>query len=631
MLKYPTVNQNPGAPGTVKNLGPLDIAKIGKTPLKKGSSGKEVKHVQQMLFELGYDITSSTPGSAVKFLDAVDGGFGGGTEAGVKLFQQDRAGGSADKADWDGNALKVNGIVDAKTADALNRAMVGIWYQTYFSKDEKGDAVPKPPKKPLVTHDPDNTLTIVAGLFTVVVHGVPDPPAGAAAAAGPPKRPDRSANYVPNDPNAAGSAMREVHLITLHASTPTYPTFSFDSGAASFTAQPAAYPGHDTQTAFHANRPFNFHTAEVHIAVARTVRVWRALGARISQWNGGANLRIMVRQAGTPPPNTNNAFYSPPGFPNAPRLDFFQVNDRGTAPPTAKAPKFVFFCNSPDIVCHETGHGILDAIRPDLLAGVIFEVRAFHEAFGDISSILTALTDHDVRETLLNNAGANLRTTSNLVSKLAEEIGQMDFNIDTATDHPIPTGFPTGIYGPGKSNSSFMRDAVNNFTWIDPFIFQGAPVNNWVPNPALPPVFPSAPKPPTPDNQMASEFHYFARIFTGAWYETLARIFDRQKATVTPNDDALRQAASIAGRLLITALTPAAHSPIPPSGDQAPPAGAPAGTPNNPNIRFFRVVALAMARADKALFSRRFHDDLKNAFGSAGKQIVTDKEIDAIK
>jgi hypothetical protein len=68
---------------------------------------KQVTTVQTMLQELGYDVGSSGP----------DGKFGNNTEKAVMAFQQDHR-------DWNGEGLKVDGLVGPETADALNREMV---------------------------------------------------------------------------------------------------------------------------------------------------------------------------------------------------------------------------------------------------------------------------------------------------------------------------------------------------------------------------------------------------------------------------------------------------------------------------------------------------------------------------
>lgn len=80
---------------------------------------KQVTTVQTMLGELGYDVGSSSP----------DGKFGNNTEKAVMAFQEDHK-------DWEGEGLKVDGLVGPDTADALNRKMVGKWYDRYRTPAE---------------------------------------------------------------------------------------------------------------------------------------------------------------------------------------------------------------------------------------------------------------------------------------------------------------------------------------------------------------------------------------------------------------------------------------------------------------------------------------------------------------
>lgn len=102
---------------------------LGKGPL--GNSYKEqmyytggdreqvVYKVQQMLTILEYSLGPSVP----------DGKFGNDTEAAVRAFQQDWK-------DWKGDSLNVDGLVGPETSDALNRKMVGIWYNHYRTPRE---------------------------------------------------------------------------------------------------------------------------------------------------------------------------------------------------------------------------------------------------------------------------------------------------------------------------------------------------------------------------------------------------------------------------------------------------------------------------------------------------------------
>ncbi len=627
MQTFPDETSDPPAdPGTYKNLGPLDVETIGSIPLERGDTGKDVIHLQLMLFELGYDFMgTATAAGASEYIDGVDGVFGPGTEAAVKLFQRDHPGGAGDRGDWEGHALRATGVVDDRTADALNRAMVGIWYANYISIDALGNSAPAPPANQLVTHDFDNPLAIPPDWYTVVIHGVPDPPppGGHPPAGAPITRPDRSANYIPNDRGATDAAMREVHLINLHADSPTYPTFSFDSGPPNFRPVADGYPGHDDDqvnatgqlTNVHANTPLNFHTAQLHVDLNRTLRAWRTLGLRLNRWVGGTNIRVMPRQQGNPPPVTQNAWYASPSTGIAgpkPRLEFFQYQKPGSG-------SWVFLGDSPDIASHELGHAILDSIRPELNSSPAFEAGAFHEAFGDISAMLTALADHDVREALLNSGSFHSylqrSSQSNLVSRLAEEFGADRFNM------AIPNRT-----GAGLSDPNSLRDASNNFTYINPRVWDSSK-NRWVNNPALP--IPSATN-PVAANVLAAEIHSFSRVFSGGFYDLMTLIFDRISTNIHPDDTALRRTASDAGRMLVWALTPTAHSRLPAAGDESPPTGAPAHSPKNPNIQFFRVLVEGLIRGDQALFGGTYHDDLKSAFGDSGKKTITDAAADAV-
>lgn len=81
-----------------------------------GDRERYIKTVQMMLSDLRYDIGSS----------GADGRYGVQTETAVKKFQDEHT-------DWDGQRLPADGLVGPHTADALNRAMVGVdgWFDSY--------------------------------------------------------------------------------------------------------------------------------------------------------------------------------------------------------------------------------------------------------------------------------------------------------------------------------------------------------------------------------------------------------------------------------------------------------------------------------------------------------------------
>ena len=77
-----------------------------------------------------------------------------------------------------------------------------------------------------------------------------------------------------------------------------------------------------------------------------------------------------------------NAFYTRGDGEDSPGLHFFHDTVKGR----------VFFSGeSPDVACHEMGHAVLDAIRPQLFDAQTIEAAAFHESMGDMSAMLSAL------------------------------------------------------------------------------------------------------------------------------------------------------------------------------------------------------------------------------------------------
>ncbi len=184
-------------------------------------------------------------------------------------------------------------------------------------------------------------------------------------------------------------------------------------------------------------------------------------------------------------------------------LCFFHEKVRGVT---------VYSGESPDVVCHELGHAVLDAVKPQLWNAASIEVASFHEAFGDISAILSALELDSVRESVLAATGGRLARASRL-SRLAEQLGWA-----------IRQSHPDAV------DADCLRNAVNSFFYRQPE--------------HLPPMGPAS--------ALSSEPHSFSRVFTAAWLESLAGMFE-SGAAATP--DALCAIAEDAGRLLIAAVS----------------------------------------------------------------------------
>ena len=190
-------------------------------------------------------------------------------------------------------------------------------------------------------------------------------------------------------------------------------------------------------------------------------------------WEVGARLPVLLDEG-----VDLNAYY------DRRALNFFH----GPAPSGT-----VYSGESPDIVCHEMGHAILDAIKPQPWGAASHEAAAFHESFGDMSAILSALQLQSLRSAILRDTGGHLYQNSRL-SRLAEQLG-------TA----IRAQHPDAV------NPDCLRNAVNSFTYQDP-------IN-------LPQMAPAA--------QLSSEPHSFSRVFTRAFFEALAGMLAAKAANST--------------------------------------------------------------------------------------------------
>jgi hypothetical protein len=172
---------------------------------------------------------------------------------------------------------------------------------------------------------------------------------------------------------------------------------------------------------------------------------------------------------------------------------------------------------STDVVSHETGHAILDSLRPEFWNSALPEHAAFHEAFGDCMAILTALNDDATRMALLGKRGG--LDAENFVESLAEELSN-------AVRRTLGPSHP----------ASKPRHALNSFRW------------------QLPSRLPSIGGP----DILSGEVHSFARIFTGCFYDTIRNIFSSQPSKSSAD---LGNASKIAGKLLIAGARSALERP----------------------------------------------------------------------
>lgn len=153
--------------------------------------------------------------------------------------------------------------------------------------------------------------------------------------------------------------------------------------------------------------------------------------------------------------------------------------------------KNTYSCESSDIVTHEFGHAMLDAIRPDFWNVQSYEIWALHESFGDIIAIINILNNEKILEIAIKETKNNL-FKSNTISRLAEHFAKTVYNV---------TNGKSGI----KPNS--LRDACNNFAYTNP---KNLPEE-------------------CNDQNLSRECHSFSRIMTGCLYEILIEIYNFEK------------------------------------------------------------------------------------------------------
>lgn len=243
--------------------------------------------------------------------------------------------------------------------------------------------------------------------------------------------------------------------------------------------------------------------------------------SRLSRWPGTKNLNVLPR-AGV----DFNAYY------DRRNLKFFYDTDTTTN-------KVVYCADSVDIVAHEFGHALLDAMRPDLWSSMALEVWAFHEAFADINGILTLMQYDEVLQYAIDETAGEL-TGSNVLSRCAEELGIAVYHVyNGASDGSL---------------SNALRDASVRYDYVRPETL---------------PDFGR-------DDVLTSEPHSFSRVFSGCFWAMLVAVYQQKKET-TDRMTALKYARDTMAAYLTKAV------PIAAKGN-----------------RFYGAVCRAILAADKA-------------------------------
>ncbi|MEW6279786.1 MAG: hypothetical protein AB1758_14255 [Candidatus Eremiobacterota bacterium] len=237
-----------------------------------------------------------------------------------------------------------------------------------------------------------------------------------------------------------------------------------------------------------------FHGALTLAAVARTVEIFeKALGEPV-QWAFRGKLGIHPDGG-----QMVNAYYSRRDR----TVNFFHATDPVTR-------QVVYSGDSGEVVAHETGHAILDGLRPAYLGTWSPDPGAFHESFGDVLAMLACLQDDRVLERVVEQTGGDL-SRPNMAAHLGEELG-------ITINH---------VTGQNKTAGDYTRTAINRFVWQDPD---------------------TLPEKGGPD-QLGREVHSFSRLWTGAFYDVLKGIVNDNLGQGMAPAEALRAASTEGLRL----------------------------------------------------------------------------------
>lgn len=174
-------------------------------------------------------------------------------------------------------------------------------------------------------------------------------------------------------------------------------------------------------------------------------------------------------------------------------LNFYYFTPTGATSP-------LYTCRSLDIVAHETGHAVLDGMKPGWLSGGNPpQTGGLHESFGDLTAIFLALSMFDQVAAAIALSKANLHDKASFIAAIAEQFG-------------AALGFQHGL-----------RNADNDLKL----------------------------------SQVGNEVHAISQVFTGAIYDVLADIFAFEKNRQAATKDAtavLYEVSSHLCRLLVQAI-----------------------------------------------------------------------------
>jgi hypothetical protein len=218
------------------------------------------------------------------------------------------------------------------------------------------------------------------------------------------------------------------------------------------------------------------YAANAFAAVHKAVAVFQQAYGSPIQWATGRPQLEVTADAG----EQLNAYYS--RWEGG--LFFFHSQD-------AQTQEKVYSAGSGEVVAHEAGHALLDAIRPGYFEAWSPDAGAFHESFGDLLALLISLKEDRVLDRVSEQTGGDL-SRPNLAAALGEQLGR-------AINHSA---------GQNVTGGDYTRNAINRLVWQDPATLPDS----------------------APPEQLSSEVHNFSRLWTGAFYDVLTGICHEKQA-----------------------------------------------------------------------------------------------------
>jgi hypothetical protein len=218
----------------------------------------------------------------------------------------------------------------------------------------------------------------------------------------------------------------------------------------------------------------------------------------IKNWTAVSSLTLIPRAG-----KDINAYY------DRSSLKFFYFFD-----PVVK--KTIYACDARPVVAHEFGHAFLDILRPDWWDTQAIEIWSFHESFGDIVATLNALQYDEMIDRAISETNGDL-LQSNIITRVASEMGTGLYNITKGKKGELP---------------NCLRDFTDYFSYVTP---EKIPSEGRY-------------------DQLLSESHSFSRVFTGAFWEILVKIANKEVSETIGLKEAIKLSRDIVADYLLKAV-----------------------------------------------------------------------------